>query len=287
MIGVSYQTGVDLSETLEPAHIIVDAGIQQVIVQNVLAERDVGDENALVLIGGHLDSVVAGPGINDNGSGSATLLAMAEKFAEIDYQTPNRIRFAFWGAEEVGLVGSTFHVENASEVELSKILGNLNFDMLGSPNFTRFIYDGDGDKYGLAGPEGSDDIEAWFQEGFALQGLEYLETGFDGRSDYGPFIAVGIPAGGLFSGAESIKDQFEVEGQGGVAGQAYDPCYHQACDTLENINQEGLEQMLKSIMYTTDRFAKSTDFTSRRRVNKELYQQRKQSLTYWGDRLQR
>ena len=287
VIGVSFSTGEILAQASDVVQITVDAGIQEVTIQNILAEREVGDANAIVLIGGHLDSVTAGPGINDNGSGSATLLAMAQRFAEIDYQAVNRVRFAFWGAEEVGLVGSTYHVENAAEAELSKILGNLNFDMLASPNYARFIYDGDGDAYGFAGPEGSNQLEAWFQEGFEAQELEYLDTAFDGRSDYGPFIAAGIPAGGLFSGAEGLKSESEVAGQGGEAGRAYDPCYHQACDTLENINQEGLEQLIGSIMYTTDKFAQAADFSSRRRVNKDLYQQRKKSFLYWGERLQR
>ena len=287
VIGVSFATGEVLAESANSARIVVDAGIQTVVIQNVLAEREVGAADSIVLVGGHLDSVTAGPGINDNGSGSAVLLAMAEQYAELDYQTPNRIRFAFWGAEEVGLVGSTYHVENATAEELSKILGNLNYDMLASPNFTRFIYDGDGDEYGLPGPSGSAQIESWFQDGFELQGLKYIDTPFDGRSDYGPFIAAGIPAGGLFSGAESIKKESEVDTQGGTAGLAYDACYHQACDTLENINEEGLEQMIGAIMYTTDKFANATDFPTRRRVNQTRYQQRKLSFLYWGERLQR
>ena len=284
--GVSYQTGVELSE-MSTARVVVDAEIEEVMVQNVLAEREVGDENALVLIGGHLDSVVAGPGINDNGSGTATLLAMAQKYAEVEYVSPNRIRFAFWGAEEVGLVGSTFHVENASDDDLSKILGNLNFDMLASPNFARFIYDGDGNEFGIDGPRGSGQIETWFRESFQEQGLAFLGTPFDGRSDYGPFIAAGVPAGGLFSGAEELKPDSVVIGQGGEAGKAYDVCYHQACDTLDNINEEGLGQMIEAIMYTTDKFAQSLDFDTRTRFDRDRYLQQKQSSLYWGEYLQR
>ena len=284
--GVSYQAGVALSE-MSTATVVVDAEIEEVMVQNVLAERDIGDANSIVLIGGHLDSVVAGPGINDNGSGSATLLAMAEYFAEEEYVSPNRIRFAFWGAEEVGLVGSTFHVESASDTDLSKILGNLNFDMLASPNFARFIYDGDGDQFGIDGPRGSGQIETWFRESFEEQGLASLETPFDGRSDYGPFIAAGIPAGGLFSGAEILKSTSEISGHGGEADQPYDACYHLACDTLENINQEGLEQMIESVMYTADKFAQSTNFATRARINRDRYLEQKQSSLYWGEHLQR
>ena len=104
--------------------------------------------------------------------------------------------------------------------------------MLGSPNYVRFVYDGDGSATPDAGPNGSATIEDIFLDYFAKVGLATEPTAFDGRSDYGPFIAVGIPAGGLFSGAEEIKTAEEAAIYGGTAGVAYDPCYHQACDDL-------------------------------------------------------
>ena len=118
----------------------------------------------------------------------------------------NPVRFAFWGAEESGLVGSTRYVAELTEEEGAKIGLNLNFDMLGSPNFIRLVYDGDGYAFGTAGPAGSDEIEHTFAEYFAAKGLALDPTAFDGRSDYKPFIDVGIPAGGLFSGAEERQD---------------------------------------------------------------------------------
>ena len=108
--------------------------------------------------------------------------------------------------------------------------------MIGSPNYFRAIYDGNGD--GLRHPRapGSDALEALFEEFYADRGLASQPTAFDGRSDYGPFIAVGIPAGGLFTGAEDVKTEEQAAIYGGTAGEAFDPCYHQACDTFDNID---------------------------------------------------
>ena len=132
-----------------------------------------------------------------------------------------QVRFAFWGAEEAGLLGSTHYVDNLSDAELSKIYANLNFDMLGSPNYVRFVYDGDGSAEG--GDRSARDrrrSRQMFTDYFGEQGLATEPTAFDGRSDYGPFIAVGIPAGGLFSGAEDIKTAEEAAVYGGTAGVA-------------------------------------------------------------------
>ena len=134
-------------------------------------------------------------------------------------------------------------VRPLSEAERSTILANLNFDMIASPNYGRFIYDGDGDPTGIAGPEGSAQIEALFVEHFERAGLASAPTGFSGRSDYSPFIAVGIPAGGLFTGAEARKSSQEASLFGGEADVAFDACYHQGCDGLENINLTGLSEM--------------------------------------------
>jgi Zn-dependent M28 family amino/carboxypeptidase len=181
--------------------------------------------------------VPEGPGINDNGSGSAVILEIAEEMARLKIKPENRVRFAFWGAEESGLIGSDFYVSSLSEAELAQIALNLNFDMLASPNYVRFVYDGDGSAGGPTGPAGSAAIEATFADYFSSQDLPTDPTAFDGRSDYGPFIAAGIPAGGLFSGAEGVKTEEQQDVYGGVTGLAYDPCYHQACDTLNDKDQ--------------------------------------------------
>lgn len=206
---------------------------------NVIAESRHGDPNKVVMLGAHLDSVQEGPGINDNGSGSAGVLEVALQMAKL--KPKNKLRFAFWGAEEFGLLGSEHYVANLSEQERAKIALYLNFDMIASPNYTFGIYDGDGDAFGTAGPPGSDQIEADFEKFFADRGQPFQATAFTGRSDYGPFIAVGIPSGGLFTGAEQLKTEEEAAIFGGTAGIPLDPCYHQACDTIKNISDHALD----------------------------------------------
>lgn len=226
---------------------------------NVLAESKSGDPNNVVMVGAHLDSVNAGPGIQDNGSGSAAILEVAQQMAKVN--PVNKVRFALWGAEESGLVGSNYYVNNLSAEEQAKITLYLNFDMIGSPNHVFFIYDGD-DSDGVgapAGPAGSAEIEKTFEAFFNMRGLPFKGTDFSGRSDYGPFIAVGIPSGGLFTGAEGIKTAAEAAIWGGTAGQQYDPCYHLACDTYENVNLEALDVNSDAVAFATLQYAMSTN----------------------------
>jgi Zn-dependent M28 family amino/carboxypeptidase len=226
---------------------------------NVLAELPGKNTGNVVMAGAHLDSVNAGPGINDNGSGSAALIEVAENLAKVRPQ--NTVRFAWWGAEEASLVGSTFYVNNLAQSELDKIALYLNFDMIGSPNHVFFIYDGDdSDAVGAgAGPAGSAQIEETFEAFFESRGEPYKGTDFSGRSDYGPFIAAGVPAGGLFTGAEGIKTAEEAAIWGGTAGQQYDPCYHQACDTYANNNDHALDVNSDAVAYASLSYAMSTE----------------------------
>jgi Zn-dependent M28 family amino/carboxypeptidase len=210
---------------------------------NILADSPGGDADKVVVVGAHLDSVAEGEGINDNGSGSATILEIAKQISKLKIKPRQKLRFAFWGAEESGLLGSEHYVATLPDTELAKIYANLNFDMLGSPNYVRFVYDGDGSDTGTVGPPGSAEIEGIFGKYFAGRGLATDPTAFDGRSDYGPFIAVGIPAGGLFSGAEGVKTPEQAATYGGTAGAPYDPCYHQECDDINNLNVKALAEL--------------------------------------------
>jgi Zn-dependent M28 family amino/carboxypeptidase len=167
------------------------------------------------------------------------------------------VRFAFWGAEESGLLGSQHYVDSLTARERKNIALYLNFDMVGSPNFVRFVYDGDGSTFGVAGPTGSKHIEATFNDYFASQGLESEPTQFDGRSDYDAFITAGIPAGGLFTGAEGVKTAEQAVTYGGKAGEAYDPCYHAECDTYDNVSIKGLDQMSDAIAHATLLYAQT------------------------------
>lgn len=205
---------------------------------NVVAETRSGSEEGTVMVGAHLDSVPEGAGINDNGSGSATILEIAEQMSELGIAPRNKVRFAFWGGEEIGLLGSTHYVEGLSEEEVGKIGAYLNLDMIGSPNYARYVYDGS------SGPRGSGRIEEIFMEYFASQNLAALtDSTLEGRSDHGPFADAGVPVGGLFTGAEGTKTEEEADLFGGEAAEPHDPCYHEACDTVENLSPRVLDQM--------------------------------------------
>ncbi len=224
---------------------------------NVLGTSKSGNPKKKIVVGAHLDSVLVGPGINDNGSGSSTILQIAEEIAKLKAKPRQQLRFAFWGAEENSLVGSTYYVDQLSDRQLRRHVANLNFDMLGSPNYVRFVYDGDGSSLGIAGPPGSGQIESVFTDYFANQGLASDPTAFDGRSDYGPFIEAGIPAGGLFSGAEVAKTEAQAEVYGGTAGESYDPCYHQACDDITNLSTKALSELGDAAAHATWTLARS------------------------------
>jgi Zn-dependent M28 family amino/carboxypeptidase len=222
---------------------------------NVIADTKSGRTDRVVVAGAHLDSVAEGPGINDNGSGTATILEIALQMSKLGITPTNQVRFAFWGAEESGLWGSQRYVDSLTPQQRKRISLNLNFDMVGSPNFVRFVYDGDGSAFGSDGPSGSGTIEDAFVDYFASQGLQTEPTEFDGRSDYDAFINAGIPAGGLFTGAEGIKTAEQAVIYGGTAGIAYDPCYHAACDTLANVNTTAIDQMSDAAAHATLLFA--------------------------------
>ncbi|MFD0904640.1 M28 family peptidase [Actinomadura sediminis] len=215
---------------------------------NLIADWPGGDPGDVLMIGAHLDGVTAGPGINDNGSGSAAILETALAVARADLQPGKHLRFAWWGAEELGLLGSTHYVNTLPSAERQKIGGYLNFDMVGSPNPGYFAYDGDGSS-GPGGPAGSARIETVLREHFTAIGVPVRDTAFDGRSDYGPFIRVGIPAGGLFTGAEGRKTAEEARLWGGQAYAPYDRCYHAYCDTTANIDDTALDRNADAIAH--------------------------------------
>jgi Zn-dependent M28 family amino/carboxypeptidase len=225
----------------------------EVTSYNVLAESRGGDPNRVIMVGAHLDSVDAGPGIQDNGSGSAAILETALQMARVNPR--NKVRFAWWGAHESGLVGSNYYVESLSDDERARIALYLDFHMIGSPNYVRFIYDGDGSEFGLAAPDGSAAIEAYFQGFYAARGLESEPTEIAFRSDYAAFFNYGIPFGGLFTGAEGIKTPAQAAVYGGTAGVAYDPCFHLACDTYDNVSLEVLDLNADAVASATLHYA--------------------------------
>ncbi|MFI1734711.1 M28 family metallopeptidase [Streptomyces acidicola] len=205
---------------------------------NLIADWPGGDADQVIMAGSHLDGVTSGPGINDNGSGSAAVLEAALTVARTNYQPTKHLRFAWWGAEERGLVGSNYYVSNLSSANRDRISGYLNFDMIGSPNAGYFVYDDD------------PTIEQTFKDYFAGIGVATeIETEGDGRSDHAPFKSAGVPVGGLFTGASRTKTAAQVTKWGGTAGQSFDRCYHSSCDTTSNINDTALDRNGDALAY--------------------------------------
>ncbi|WP_415924524.1 M28 family metallopeptidase [Streptomyces sp. MI02-7b] len=203
---------------------------------NLIADWPGGDTNHVIMAGSHLDSVTAGPGINDNGSGSAAVLETALAVARENLQPTKHLRFGWWGAEELGLIGSKAYVNSLSTADRGRIDGYLNFDMIASPNPGYFVYDDD------------TALEKVFKDWFAAKGIATeIETEGDGRSDHAPFKNAGVPVGGLFSGADYIKTASQAQKWGGTSGQAFDRCYHSSCDTSSNINDTALDNNTDAI----------------------------------------
>ncbi|WP_189162312.1 M28 family peptidase, partial [Sphaerisporangium melleum] len=256
MVFADFAVGSELAGTPgATVHLKVDADLKLATADNVIAESRFGDPREVVMVGAHLDSVPEGPGINDNGSGSAAILETALQMSL--YPVKHKVRFAFWAAEELGLLGSDQYVAKLTPAERDRIRLYLNFDMVGSPNYAYKLYDGDdSDAEGSpAGPPGSDAIEKRLATFFSGRGLATVGTDFDGRSDYGAFMDAGIPAGGIFTGAEGIKTAEEAALFGGTAGVAYDVCYHEACDTIANVNLTALDVNADAIADSTARYA--------------------------------
>jgi Zn-dependent M28 family amino/carboxypeptidase len=263
IIGPTHQLGTDLVKAstsgMVTLRIKTDTINERRTAHNVIADTRRGRADNVVVMGAHLDSVTTGPGINDNGSGTAALLTIAAQIDKLGAGLKNKVRFAFWGAEEEGLLGSTYYVTHLTAAQKATIALNLNYDMLGSPNGRRGVYDGDDSEgSGTNPPAGSGAIEKVFLDYYAGRGLPTSPSTFDGRSDYGPFIDNGIPAGGLDSGAEGLKTSAEAAIYGGEAGKPYDGCYHQACDTFANNNDTILDQLSDGAAHAAQVFAKST-----------------------------
>ena len=144
--------------------------------------------------------------------------------------------------------------------------------MLGSPNYIFGIYNGSSAKPGtpVNATNGSVRITEKFHDWFNSQNLPSDYSDFSGRSDYGPFLAEGVVAGGLFSGADETKtaeqySRYESKlgaGYGGLAGAILDPCYHKACDTVDNINQFAYQKMVQAAAYMLEYLGRRDDLAT-------------------------
>jgi Zn-dependent M28 family amino/carboxypeptidase len=249
-LGLSLDRGTALAASIaagtpSTASLSVVSHDEYRVTHNVLATSNCGAKNTTLMLGAHTDSVAAGPGINDDGSGTIGILEVAKQLSK--YRINNAVRFGFWSGEEEGDIGSNFYVDSLDAGEKESIRAYLNFDMIASPNFIHAIYDGDGSSFNLSGPAGSGEIEKFFEDYFIGAGENFTATAFDGRSDYAPFIDAGIPAGGSFTGAEQIKTEEEEAMFGGVAGEPTDANYHGAGDTVDNLDMGAYELHAKGI----------------------------------------
>ena len=258
VVGASFEQGVALAADGATAFIEV-LPPETRTDYNVIAEKAGRNRDNVVMAGAHLDSVTEGPGIHDNGSGSAALLETALLMRKV--KTENTIRFAWWAAEELGLIGSADYVEGLSEAERSKIALYQNYDMVGSPNYIFMVYDADESTFPapVPIPDGSEALEDLYESYYTSVGEPYDDTEFSGRSDYEAFILNGIPAGGLFTGAEVVKTEEQEAIWGGTAGEQFDPCYHLACDTFENNDDHALEVNSDLIAFSMLTWSYSTE----------------------------
>ncbi|GJJ78413.1 hypothetical protein EMPS_10772 [Entomortierella parvispora] len=224
---------------------------------NVLCTTKAGSADNTIVLGAHLDSVPEGPGMVDNGSGSSSLLEIALVMARANYRLENKIVFGWWGAEEIGLLGSRHYVRELIKDDKKKaqIAMNMNFDMLASPNYVPYVHDGKTAPEALVGP--STKIDNLLIEYFDFEHEGYEYTDMTGGSDFLPFLLEGIPSGGLLTGAGSKKTMRQRTLFGGFANAPLDPCYHQSCDTLENVSKRALGLMAQAALYATTKLGKS------------------------------
>lgn len=264
VVGITKAQGARLRAAPGAVTLKVDARTTAITARNVIAQTKTGSTADVVMVGAHLDSVPEGPGINDNGSGVAAVLETAVALGDSP-DIKHAVRFAFWGAEEIGTVGSTRYVQSLGIEQLKDIALYLNFDMLASPNVGYFTYDGDQstapgrDEDAPRVPEGSPGIERTLVDYLKSMGKTAQDTSFDGRSDYEGFTLAGIPAGGLFAGAEEKKSAEQAKLWGGTADAPFDPNYHKDTDTLGRIDREALGIQGGGAAYAVGLYARDLD----------------------------
>ena len=258
VVGASFADGAALAQAGSTAYVLV-LPAETRTDYNVIAELPGKNTDNVVMAGAHLDSVIEGPGINDNGSGSAALLETALMMANSNPE--NTLRFGWWAAEEQGLVGSADYVAGLSQAERDRIALYMNYDMIGSPNYIFMVYDADESTFPapVPIPAGSEAIEDVYESYYTAVGEPYDDTEFSGRSDYEAFILAGIPSSGLFTGAEGIKTEEQEAIWGGTAGEQFDPCYHLDCDTIANNNDHALEVNSDLVAFAMLTFSYSTE----------------------------
>ncbi|KAJ1852567.1 hypothetical protein GGH12_005400 [Coemansia sp. RSA 1822] len=268
VLSVTHSVGQVLAHASQ-VDIETHSQIDEVETFNILCVGRTGDPRNTIVVGAHLDSVRDGPGINDNGSGSSSILEIQLTLARIRFAPHNRLVFAWWGAEEDGLLGSRHFTHTMARnwtnkwtpheprIEWTDIALNLNFDMLASPNYIALVHNGTHAPHTTR--TGSQRIQRVFENYFARHQYAYEVTDMRGGSDFLPFVQNGVPAGGVLTGAGEVKSIKERLVHGGLAHAALDTCYHRDCDTLLNINIEALQKMSRAAMYAVSTLASTVD----------------------------
>jgi Zn-dependent M28 family amino/carboxypeptidase len=250
-----------LRRTNAPVRLVLDSKPVMVKSRNVVAQTKTGDTKSVVLAGAHLDSSVRSPGINDNGSGVAALLEAASALGSQPRIT-NAVRFAFWGSEAEG---PTKYVRGLARDGLDDIAMYISVEMLGSPNAGYFTYDGDQsgqpnpDVPSQTVPAGSAGVERTLAGYLNLAGVRPADMPLSRTTDYGPFLAAGIPVGGVTAGSSQRKTEVQARLWGGRAGVAFDPNYHTARDTVDNIDRQALSVMGQATAFAVVTYAQSVE----------------------------
>ena len=258
---IGKDANAQLRRSTAPVRLTLDAKAAVVKFRNVLAQTKTGDSHNVVVAGAHLDAAPGSPGVNDNATGVAAVLETAAQLGGSPPVT-NAVRFAFFGAQEAGLEGSTKYVRGLDRQGLGDIAMYLSFDALGSLNAGYFTYDGD--QSGQASPTarvpvGSAGIERTLAGYLNLAGVRPADMPLGGASDYSPFLAAGIPIGGITTGANQRKTEVQARLWGGKAGQAFDPNYHSQGDTIENVDRRALSITGPAVAYAVGTYAQSTE----------------------------
>jgi Zn-dependent M28 family amino/carboxypeptidase len=221
---------------------------------SVIAETAGGSADNVIMLGAHLDGVLDSAAINDNASGVAALLVAAEQLSERDEPT-NKVRFAWWGAEEFrGTPGSRSYVEDLAENdgdELDNIAAYLNFDMVASPNHVIGVYDAqesNGDSENDV-PDGSLEVMEFFTDYFDARDQPWVPVSWDIVSDQVAFTEEAVAVGGLFTGSSERKTARQADLFGGAADRPRDPNYHTSGDDISNVDREVLAIMTDAITH--------------------------------------
>ncbi|QLL33854.1 hypothetical protein HG536_0F01790 [Torulaspora globosa] len=246
-IGVTHETGKKLIERiLLNKHYFLefamDSYVKKIKTKNIIADTKHGDEDNIVALGAHSDSVEEGPGLNDDGSGTISLLNVAKQLTH--FKINNKVRFAWWSAEEEGLLGSTYYANNLTKEENLKIRVFMDYDMMASPNYEYEVYDANNKD----DPKGSEELKNLYIDYYKSKNLTYTLVPFDGRSDYVGFIENGIPAGGIATGAEKKNVN---------NGKVLDKCYHSLCDDISNLAWDAFLVNTQLIAHSVATYANS------------------------------